>query len=32
MPVVVELGDEFLDYMKDGMTVTVGRDGTVTVE
>ena len=32
MPVVDELGDEFLDYMKDGMTVTVGRDGTVTVE
>jgi len=32
MPVVDSLGDEFLDYVKDGMTVTVGDDGTVTVE
>lgn len=32
MPVVDELGDEFLDYVKDGMTITVSSDGTVTVE
>ena len=32
MPVVDSLGDEFLDYVKDGMTVTVCDDGTVTVE
>lgn len=32
MPVVDSLGDEFLDYVKDGMTVTVRDDGTVTVE
>ena len=32
MPVVDGLGDEFLDYVKDGMTVTVAEDGTVTVE
>lgn len=32
MPVVDCLGDEFLDYVKDGMTITVGEDGTVTVE
>ena len=32
MPVVDSLGDEFLDYVKDGMTVTVCEDGTVTVE
>ena len=32
MPVVDSLGDEFLAYMKDGMTVTVGEDGTVTVQ
>ena len=31
MPVVDSLGDEFLDYVKDGMTVTVSEDGTVTV-
>ncbi len=31
MPVIDELGDEFLAYVKDGMTVTVGDDGTVTV-
>ncbi|MBO5796857.1 MAG: DUF126 domain-containing protein [Clostridia bacterium] len=31
MPVVDSLGDEFLDYVKDGMTVTVAEDGTVTV-
>ena len=32
MPVVDSLGDEFLDYVKDGMTVTVSEDGRVTVE
>ena len=32
MPVVDSLGDEFLEYMKDGITVTVEEDGTVTVE
>ncbi len=32
MPVVDSLGDEFLDYVKDGMKITVGDDGTVTVE
>ena len=26
------LGQEFLDYMRDGMTVSVAADGTVTVE
>ena len=32
MPVVDCLGDEFLDYVKDGMTITVEADGTVIVE
>ena len=32
MPVVDSLGAEFLAYVHDGMTVTVGKDGTVTVE
>ena len=32
MPTVDSLGDEFLDYVKDGMKVTVADDGTVTVE
>ena len=32
MPVVDSLGEEFLDYVKDGMTVTVAEDGTVTVD
>ena len=32
MPVIDMLGDEFLDYVKDGMTVSVSEDGTVTVE
>ena len=32
MPTVDSLGDEFLDYVKDGMSVTVDEDGTVTVE
>ena len=32
MPVIDSLGDEFLDYVKDGMTVTVKDGGTVVVE
>lgn len=32
MPVVDSLGDEFLNYVKDGMSVSVQSDGTVTVE
>lgn len=32
MPVVDSLGDEFLDYVKDGMTITVEADGIVIVE
>ena len=31
MPVIDSLGDEFLDYVKDGMTITVKEDGTVCV-
>ncbi len=31
MPVVDSLGEEFLAYMKDGMTVTVKEDGVVEV-
>ena len=32
MPVVDSLGDEFLDYVKEGMTITVKDDGTVCVD
>ncbi len=32
MPVVDSLGDEFLDYVHTGMTVSVGAGGVVTVE
>ncbi len=32
MPVVDCLGDEFLEYVKDGMKVTIGEDGVVVVE
>ena len=32
MPVVDSLGEEFLEYVKDGMTISVGADGTVIVE
>ncbi len=32
MPVIDSLGDEFLEYVKDDMTITVKEDGTVTVE
>ena len=31
MPTVDSLGDEFLEYVKTGMAVTVDEDGTVTV-
>lgn len=31
MPVIDSLGQEFLDYMKDDMSVTVKEDGTVVV-
>ena len=32
MPVIDSLGDEFLGFVRDDMTVTVGPDGTVTVQ
>ena len=32
MPVIDSLGNEFLDYVKDGMKITIGEDGIVTVE
>ena len=32
MPVIDSLGDDFLSYVKDGMTITVASDGTVKVE
>ena len=32
MPVVDSLGDDFLDYVKEGMTVTVKDDGVVVIE
>ena len=32
MPVIDSLGEEFLNYVKDGMTITVSEDGTVTAE
>lgn len=32
MPVIDSLGDEFLDYVKDGMKITIKEDGTVVVE
>ena len=32
MPVIDSLGEEFLSYVKDDMTVTVAEDGTVTVK
>ncbi len=32
MPVVDCLGDEFLNYVKDGMTITIKDDGTVEVD
>ena len=32
MPVVDSLGDEFLNYVKDGMTITIKDGGIVCVE
>ena len=32
MPVVDSLGEEFLAYVKDGMTITIKDDGVVVVE
>ena len=32
MPVIDNLGDEFLEYVQNGMTITVMEDGTVVVE
>ena len=32
MPVIDSLGDEFLDYVRDGMKITVKADGVVEVE
>ena len=32
MPVVDSLGDEFLAYVKDGMTITIKEDGIVCVD
>ena len=32
MPVVDSLGQEFLDYVKDGMSITIREDGTVVVD
>ena len=32
MPVIDNLGDEFLDYVKTGMTITIKEDGIVVVE
>ena len=32
MPVVDSLGEGFLDYVKDDMSITIKEDGTVVVE
>ena len=32
MPVIDNLGDEFLEYVQNGMAITVLEDGTVVVE
>ena len=32
MPVIDSLGEEFLNYVKDDMTITIKDDGTVVVE
>ncbi len=32
LPVIDSLGSEFLDYVKDGMSITIKEDGTVEVE
>ena len=31
MPVIDSLGEDFLQYVKDGMQITVDENGTVTV-
>lgn len=32
MPVIDSLGEEFLDYVKDGMSITIKEDGTVCID
>ena len=32
MPVVDSLGEEFLEYVKDGMSITIKEDGTVCID
>lgn len=32
MPVVDSLGEEFLNYVKDGMKITIKEDGVVVVD
>ena len=32
MPVIDSLGEDFLSYVKDGMTITIQEDGTVVVD
>jgi len=32
MPVIDSLGDDFLEYVKDDMTITIQEDGTVCVD
>ena len=32
MPVIDSLGDDFLNYVKDGMKITIKEDGTVVVD
>ena len=32
MPVIDSLGEEFLNYVKDGMQISIREDGTVVVD
>ena len=32
LPVIDSLGEEFLNYVKDGMKITIHKDGTVDVD
>lgn len=32
MPVIDSLGEEFLNYVKDGMTITIREDGVVAID
>ena len=32
LPVIDSLGDDFLNYVKDGMSITIHEDGTVEVD